>query len=405
MKYFLGVALLFCVIFVSGTQAAVEYGNCVLTGTDNAPDITGWVTFFVENNNVTMHVVANDIPGGDQMHGVHIHQYGDLSATDAVSAGGHYNPQGVDHACPENGTDRHNGDAGNWDKVNGSINMTKSLDLLALTGGESIIGRAVILHETTDDCAQPTTGNAGVRWAYCVIGVGNPTTLTPADEVNNAVQGVTGITKAVSVLTSASNAASGADVTGIVLFEQVGGMGPVTVSAIIVGLTNQTVHGFHLHQWGDLTSASGAAAGSHFNPTNSRHGIPGADYGHLGDMGNINFFDETGEAFYSFENDRISLNGVNSIIGRAVIVHELQDDCSDPVGNAGVRLAQGVIGIANPTTTITLAADVPTVQDSSACPALTEPTETGDSTKGSVASSVGVAIPMLLFALVAVCLL
>jgi len=47
--------------------------------------------------------------------------------------------------------------------------------------------------------------------------------------------------------------------------------------------------------------------------------------------------------------DKLALNGVNSIIGRGIILHNLTDDCTGVNGNAGARLAQGVIGIMNTT--------------------------------------------------------
>ena len=44
----------------------------------------------------------------------------------------------------------------------------------------------------------------------------------------------------------------------------------------------------------------------------------------------------------------LKFSGENSILGRAVIVHEKVDDWSQPVGNAGGRVACGVIGVAKP---------------------------------------------------------
>lgn len=56
----------------------------------------------------------------------------------------------------------------------GVISQEKSLNLLSLTDGvASIIGRAVILHATTDNCTTNGVPSAGSRIARCVIGVGN----------------------------------------------------------------------------------------------------------------------------------------------------------------------------------------------------------------------------------------
>jgi Cu/Zn superoxide dismutase len=63
---------------------------------------------------------------------------------------------------------------GNWEAVGGSIVGSKELDLIGLTGGNSVVGHAIILHNLTDDCTNNNLGNAGGRLAFCVIGVGNP---------------------------------------------------------------------------------------------------------------------------------------------------------------------------------------------------------------------------------------
>jgi Cu-Zn family superoxide dismutase len=76
------------------------------------------------------------------------------------------------------------------------------------------------------------------------------------------------------------------------------------------------------------------------------HGAPDAGERHVGDLGNI-VADENGNAHLELTDDRISFSGENSIIGLAIIVHAGEDDLtSQPTGNAGARVACGVIGIA-----------------------------------------------------------
>jgi Cu-Zn family superoxide dismutase len=72
---------------------------------------------------------------------------------------------------------------------------------------------------------------------------------------------------------------------------------------------------------------------------------------HVGDLGNI-AADSSGVANFSFSDSRISLDGINNIIGRALVVHNGTDDLgrggtdeSRKTGNAGVGVACGVIGI------------------------------------------------------------
>ena len=118
----------------------------------------------------------------------------------------------------------------------------------------------------------------------------------------------------------------------------------VRVVADIHGLTSGK-HGFHIHEYGDCTSADGSSAGGHFNPMGKSHGSPMDMTRHMGDMGNIEA-DANGDAHLDYVDTMISLSGENSIIGRSIIVHKGEDDLkTQPTGNAGARVACGVIGI------------------------------------------------------------
>ena len=100
-------------------------------------------------------------------------------------------------------------------------------------------------------------------------------------------------------------------------------------------------------------------AGPHFNPAGKTHGGPSDEERHAGDLGNITAGAD-GVATVSVTDTQIPLSGPNSILGRAVVVHELEDDLgrgdhSEPgtqgktsktTGNAGARQACGVIGMA-----------------------------------------------------------
>jgi len=102
-------------------------------------------------------------------------------------------------------------------------------------------------------------------------------------------------------------------------------------------------HGFHIHETGDCSAPDGASAGGHFNPTAMPHGGPSDANRHEGDLGNL-IADASGNALYDRVDRRLSFDGPNSIIGRAVIVHGKADDLkSQPAGNSGPRVACGVI--------------------------------------------------------------
>lgn len=164
-------------------------------------------------------------------------------------------------------------------------------------------------------------------------------TFSPAAPAQDEHQHEKEITKAIAVL----QPTKGSKVQGIVTFTKIAQ--GIHVEATITGL-EVGKHGFHIHQYGDLASPDGEAAGYHFNPTGEPHGGPGATKRHLGDLGNITA-DTIGPAKYSNVNDRLAFDGPNSILGRSVVVHADADDLiTPPGGRSGARLAVGVIGVA-----------------------------------------------------------
>ena len=116
----------------------------------------------------------------------------------------------------------------------------------------------------------------------------------------------------------------------------------VRVTASVEGLTPGQ-HGFHIHEKGDCSTPDFSSAGGHFNPLQTPHGSPTDPQHHVGDFGNLEA-NQQGTARYERVFSWLTFKGTNSLLGRAVIVHEKPDDLrSQPSGNAGARLACGVI--------------------------------------------------------------
>ena len=135
---------------------------------------------------------------------------------------------------------------------------------------------------------------------------------------------------------------SGSNVRGTITFTQVGDV--VRVTGEVTG-HSKGPKGFHIHAMGDCSAHDAMSAGGHFNPGNSKHGGPYDPVKHAGDLGNI-VFNDAGVTKINFTVGDISVSRdqANGIIGRALMVHAQGDDLkTDPTGNAGGRVACGVI--------------------------------------------------------------
>jgi superoxide dismutase, Cu-Zn family len=106
-------------------------------------------------------------------------------------------------------------------------------------------------------------------------------------------------------------------------------------------------HGFHIHEFGDLTKNDGTSAGGHFNPDKEMHAALTSEHRHEGDLGNLEA-GKDGIATIDIMDSLLSFSGNTNIIGRGLAVHEKEDDFqTQPTGNSGTRIGVGVIGIGN----------------------------------------------------------
>lgn len=133
------------------------------------------------------------------------------------------------------------------------------------------------------------------------------------------------------------------DIIGKALLKQIPGGVLIFVEAS--GLPPGEELAFHIHEKGLCEPPDFQTAGGHFNPEKKKHGFLNKDGYHAGDMPNF-FTDKEGKAkFYVFNPKIILKEGEkNSVIGLALMIHMHKDDYqTDPAGNAGHRIACGII--------------------------------------------------------------
>jgi Cu-Zn family superoxide dismutase len=131
--------------------------------------VTGTVTLSKQAEGVQIQAEITGLSPGN--HGFHIHEFGDCTATDASSAGAHFNPTHKPHAGPDT-PERHVGDMGNVQADASGKATLKYVDhQISLTDDErSVIGRSVVVHEKADDLKSQPSGDSGARIACGVIG-------------------------------------------------------------------------------------------------------------------------------------------------------------------------------------------------------------------------------------------
>jgi len=166
---------LLCVALASAALAACA------TMTPNAPKASaelapttgnnarGTVTFVQQGDQVALTAKVSGLAPG--AHGFHIHEKGDCSSGDGMSAGGHFNPTAKPHGDPAAGPDHHTGDMPMLQadaSGNASVNVVLS-GMAVGSGGGDITDKAVIIHKDPDDYKTQPTGNSGARVACGVI--------------------------------------------------------------------------------------------------------------------------------------------------------------------------------------------------------------------------------------------
>jgi len=150
---------------VAAAQAQTATATLAPTAGNTA---SGTVTFTQKGDKVIVNAKVSGLtPGG---HGFHVHEKGDCSASDGMSAGGHFNPTGKPHGDP-NAPDHHAGDMPMLQAdASGNATLSTELGVIAVGSGVTdIVGKSVIVHKDADDFKTQPTGNSGARVACGII--------------------------------------------------------------------------------------------------------------------------------------------------------------------------------------------------------------------------------------------
>jgi superoxide dismutase, Cu-Zn family len=112
----------------------------------------------------------------------------------------------------------------------------------------------------------------------------------------------------------------------------------------VEGLPQGTRHGFHVHEFGDCSASDASSAGEHYDPTNNKPGRHQHGMRPLGDLDDLRA-DAQGKVEVRFVARALSITGTHPILGRALVLHAGFENPSDPMSDAGARIACGTIGV------------------------------------------------------------
>lgn len=168
---FLGVSS-FAFLLLVGCQS-VDYGKnqkaSAILDSRSGSNVKGTVNFTAQGRDVLVTGTFTGLKPNSE-HGFHIHEKGDCSASDATSAGGHFNPNMNSHGSPHSGVS-HAGDMPNIKSdANGNATYSVALSGFAINhGSNGILGKSVVVHRDPDDYKSQPAGNSGPRVACGLI--------------------------------------------------------------------------------------------------------------------------------------------------------------------------------------------------------------------------------------------
>ncbi|KAN0040761.1 hypothetical protein ACTFIV_003297 [Dictyostelium citrinum] len=347
------ISLLIILSAISLISADYQYGYCKFgtVGTVN-PDTTGYVTLTGQDGKLYLsyNLTSINLPNGRYATAIMTYGYNPSNNTDL---GGVFQVDGQ-------GTEDCNGPssrAGDLDNINVEDNQaTYSIDITSASienSPNSIIGRSIVIFQEQYTCSNVKKLSASVTntlstvVASCIIGIGNSAKVPTTPGVNTTT-GNANIAGAYSslpstqydamVLLANTTKSPSAAIGGSVLFRS--SSSSVSVNGIVSGVA-KSVHGFHIHAFGDLSTVDGVSIGGHWFTGSQVHAFPENTSRHYGDLGNLCIFDnDFKNAYYYLSTNYFSFSG---LVGRGFAVHAARDDGNTNVG--GDRVAQGVVAL------------------------------------------------------------
>jgi len=279
---------------------------------------------------VAISATVRGLPPGE--HGIHIHAVGSC-APNFDAAGPHYNPMAKQHGL-ENPDGPHAGDLPILTvRADGTGDFSAPTNRVTITPGPMTIfdgdGSALVIHALTDDQKTDPSGNSDGRIACAVL---QPVGAQPAAQL-----------PAQTSAQAAFQNAAGAPVGNATLTQNADGS--VRLQVQVSGLSAGQ-HGIHFHQFGACAPTFGAA-GEHYNPMGSMHGLENPAGPHAGDLPNLTVGAD-GTGVLDTNTKLITLAAGPMTLfdadGSALVIHALVDDQkTDPSGNSDGRIACAVI--------------------------------------------------------------
>lgn len=330
----------------SSSTKVVYKAVCSFKSTNPEYSLDGLLTFnwnIDDGSNQVTGTISGVEPNVE--YTIKIHESGDLSHSDGTSVGNVFSL--VDTIVERVMSDS-----------DGIITVRSLNKNWTLRDERSIVGRSVLLRQLT----------SGDAYAQCVVGIQNPTAASSSSGSNNNNNTVVIVNDAMAnepgesfkYATCEIRGETNQKIRGRAIFSLLGN-DAIQVRAKVCGLSDG-YHGFHIHQYGDL-SGSIDLVGSHFDKGGHSHGIPSevSSNVHTGDLGNL--YSSNGAATLNATFTHFSLRNDTSILGHALIIHSGKDFGSEfqPAGASGVKIAKCIIGTKN---------TVPSLSDVHTCPPL-----------------------------------